>query len=163
MVFPPSSLQAKGGTTTFPGPMRISEVRLRDLEAGGIFRCGRDSENSGFDRSSIAKGWLLIWFSTSRAKSSPGVYIRSVSSSDGGFKAPLRASIAGTLLITKPALVKKIAIAVNPSARLRKEGFGMPDGGGAEATSNGQPLQCGAAIKMACHTNLGQYSDADLC
>lgn len=38
---------------------------------------------------------------------------------------------AGIVAITKPALVKKIPIAVTARARLRKEVFGAPDREGA--------------------------------
>ena len=131
--FPPFSLQTNGGTTTFPGPMRVPAVRLCDLCASGTFRCGLDSEYSGLDRSSIATGWFVIYSSISRDISSSGVNILSVSSSDGGFKRPFAALNAGIVVITKPALVKKIAMAETLSARLRKDGFELRDNREAES------------------------------
>jgi hypothetical protein len=92
-------------------------------------RCGLDSEYSGFERISTATGWFLINSSISREISSSGVYIESVSSSEGGLMKPFAALKAGVAVMTKPPAVKTTAIVRNPKARLIKERLGGLDSG----------------------------------
>lgn len=104
-------------------------VRLFLRKAAGTFMCGLDSDISGFERSSTARGWFWMNSSISRSKSSAGTNMVRVSASVGGLRNSVAALIAGMAAIRKPAVVKTAAIATNLIV-LRKRDFGR---GGREA------------------------------
>lgn len=83
--------------------------------------CGLDSDISGFERSSTARGWLWMNSSISRSISSVGMNIVRVSASVGGFRNSWAALIAGIAAMRKPVVVKKAAIATNLIVLRKKE------------------------------------------